>query len=73
MAGKQIKFTVSLEAVAYLRWFAKTILFEATEDDAARHLMMKQLELERRAHRKDDPELGLPSESSAPPPKQGDR
>ena len=43
-SGKQIKFTVSWEAVAYLRWFAKTILFEGTEDDAARHLMMKQLE-----------------------------
>lgn len=28
---------------------------EETEDDAARFLMMKQLEKVRRAHRKDDP------------------
>lgn len=55
-AGKQIKFTVSKEAAAYLRWYAKNILMEETEDDAARHMMMKQLEKMRRAHRKEDPQ-----------------
>jgi hypothetical protein len=51
----QLKFTVSPEAIAYLRWYAKNILLEKTADDAARHLMMKQLEETRRAYRKDDP------------------
>lgn len=55
MAGIQIKFTVTKEAATYLRWYAKSVLFEETEHDAARHLMMKQLEKMRRAHRKDDP------------------
>jgi len=54
-AGKQIKFTVSKEAAAYLRWYANNVLMEETEDDAARHLMMKQLEKIRRTYRKDDP------------------
>lgn len=54
-AGKQIKFTISKDAAAYLRWYARNILMEETEDDAARFLMMKQLEKVRRAHRKDDP------------------
>ncbi len=53
----QIKFTLSKEAAAYLRWFARTILLEDTEHDAARHLMMMQLEKMRRAHRGDDPSL----------------
>lgn len=51
----QIKFTVTDQAAAYLRWFAKNILFESTENDAARHLMMSKLEDTRRLHRKDDP------------------
>jgi hypothetical protein len=55
MAGKQIKFTVTAEAVAYLRWFARNILFEGSEHDAARHLMMRQLEETRRKHRKEEP------------------
>jgi hypothetical protein len=55
MAGIQIKFTVTAEAAAYLRWYARNILFEETEHVAARHLMMKQLEKTRRAHRKDEP------------------
>jgi len=51
----QIKFTVTGEAAAYLRWFAHNILFEKSEDLAARHLLMKQLERMRRQYRKDDP------------------
>lgn len=65
----QIKFTVSDEAVAYLRWFARNILFEKTEGDAARHLMMKQLEEIRRAHRKDEPS----PEDLAPSPTMPER
>lgn len=68
MAGTQIKFTVTKEAAAYLRWFAKNVLIEEDEHDAARHLMMKELEKTRRAHRGDDPALAdippiLPTES----------
>jgi hypothetical protein len=55
MPGKQIKFTLSQEAVTYLRWYAKNILLESTEDEAARHLVMKQIELLRREFRKEDP------------------
>jgi hypothetical protein len=51
----QIKFSVTDEAVAYLRWFARNVLFEKSENDAARYLMMKQLEKTRRMHRKDEP------------------
>jgi hypothetical protein len=51
----QIKFTVTAEAAAYLRWLARNILFEKTENDAARHLMMKQLEQARRVYRKEEP------------------
>lgn len=54
-AGVSIKFTVTKEAAAYLRWFARNIVLEETEHDAARHLMMKQLEETRRAHRKEEP------------------
>ena len=51
----QIKFTVTEEAAAYLRWLARNVLFEKTENDAARHLMMVQIEKTRREHRKDEP------------------
>lgn len=53
--GLQIKFTVTDHAAAYLRWLAKNILFEATEHDAARHLMMTKLEEQRRLYRRDEP------------------
>jgi hypothetical protein len=53
--GEQVKFTVTAEAVAFLRWYARNILFEDSAHDAARHLMMRQLERIRRAHRKEDP------------------
>ncbi len=65
----QIRFSVSNEAAAYLRWLAKNILLEDSEHQAARHLMLKQLEEMRRAHRKDDPTLAdLPV---APDAKEG--
>lgn len=51
----QIRFTVTGKAAAYLRWLAKNVLFEGSENDAARHLMMVQLEKTRREHRKDEP------------------
>jgi len=51
----QIRFTITDEAVAYLRWLARNVLFEKTEHDAARHLMMSRLEQTRRKHRKDEP------------------
>ena len=53
--GTQIKFTVTGHAAAYLRWFAKNILFEENEHLAARHLMLTRLEEVRRIHRKDEP------------------
>jgi hypothetical protein len=66
MAGKPVKFTLSKEAVAYLRWYAKTVLLEETAEDAARHLLLKQIEAIRREHRKDDPDPGtLPTEESS--------
>lgn len=55
--GVQVKFTISEQAAAYLRWFAKNILFESTEHDAARHLMMAKLEEIRRLYRKEEPSL----------------
>ena len=51
----QIRFTVTDEAVAYLKWLARNILFEKTEHDAARHLMMTRLEQSRREYRRDEP------------------
>ena len=51
----QIRFTVSDAAIAYLRWLARNILFEKSEHDAARHLMMHRLEKTRRQHRRDEP------------------
>ncbi len=51
----QIKFTVTKEAAAYLRWVAKNILFESSEHTAARHLMMTKLEETRRTNRKNEP------------------
>jgi hypothetical protein len=58
----QIRFSVSKEAAAYLRWYAKNVLLEDSEHSAARHLMQAQLEQMRRAHRKDEPAPGdLPS------------
>lgn len=53
----QIRFSVPGETVAYLRWYAKNILTEESEHQAARHLMMKQIETMRRQHRKDEPPL----------------
>ena len=53
--GTQLKFTVSNEARAYLRWYARNILFEETEDLAARHLMMRGLEIMRREYRGSEP------------------
>ncbi|MCH7794378.1 MAG: hypothetical protein IH900_04460 [Proteobacteria bacterium] len=51
----QIKFSVTNEAAAYLRWFARNILFESSENQAARHLMMTRLEETRRQYRRDEP------------------
>ncbi len=51
----QIKFSVTKEAVAYLRWLARNILFESSEHQAARHLMMHRLEQTRRKYRQDEP------------------
>jgi len=66
MAGTRISFTVTKEAAAYLRWFARTILLEEDENDGARHLMLVQLEAMRRAHRDSDPSLSdLPAVSEA--------
>ena len=51
----QIKFTVTDEAAAYLKWLARNILFEKSEDGAARHLMMHRLEETRRQYRREEP------------------
>lgn len=51
----QIRFSVTHEAAAYLRWVARNILFEKSENDAARHLMMYRLEQIRHEHRRDEP------------------
>ena len=62
----QIKFSVTKEAVAYLRWLARNILFESSEHQAARHLMMQRLEQTRREHRRDEPspeDLAIPESS----------
>jgi len=67
MPGIQIKFTVSEQSAAYLRWVAKNILFETTEHEAARHLMMTRLEELRRAYRKDEPS---PEDLAPLPPKE---
>lgn len=69
MAGIQIKFTITVESAAYLRWFAKNILLEDNEHDAARHLMLKQLEKTRRTYRKEEPD---PKDLPPPPAKRGE-
>ena len=51
----QIKFSVSDEAVAYLKWLARNIFFVKTEHEAAKQLMMHRLEESRRLHRRDEP------------------
>lgn len=65
----QIRFTVSDEAAAYLRWVARNILFEKSEHEAARAFMMHRLEEVRRQHRRDEPAaedlMPLPPEPDA--------
>ena len=61
----QICFSVSDEAEAYLRWYARNILFEKTEDLAARHMMMHRLEEIRRERRLSDP---APEDLAVPEP-----
>ncbi len=59
----QLRFSVTDEAAAYLRWLARNILFEKSEHDAARHLMMYRLEETRRQYRRDEPgpeDLAIP-------------
>lgn len=51
----QIQFAVSDEAIVYLRWLARNVLFEKSEHLAARHLMMSRLEETRRQYRRDEP------------------
>ena len=53
----QIQFTVTEEAAAYLRWYARTILFEKADNGnaAARHLMMARLEQIRRDRNPSEP------------------
>ncbi len=51
----QIQFTVTKEAAAYLRWYAREILFEKSENQVARHFMIHRLEEVRRQHRRDEP------------------
>ena len=51
----QIQFTVTDEAVAYLKWLARNVLFEKSEHMEARHLMMSRLEETRRQYRRDEP------------------
>jgi hypothetical protein len=71
VADKQIKFTLSQDAIAYLRWYAKNVLLEDTHHDAARHLLMKQLEEMRRTHRKDDPTSAELNEGVVAPKGEG--
>ena len=76
LALAQIQFTITEEAAAYLRWYARNILFEKSDNAnaAARHLMMKQLEQLRRENRRNEPnpdDLAVP-ESSDDAVKNGD-
>ena len=60
---RQLKFSVTDEAAAYLRWLARHVLLLKSEHDAAKHLMETRLEEIRRQHRHDEPmpgELALP-------------
>lgn len=50
-----IKFSISDEAAAYLRWLARNILFVKSEDAAAKHLMAVQLGKTRRKYRREEP------------------
>jgi hypothetical protein len=68
----QIKFTVTAEAEAYLRWYARTILFEKTADNAARHLMMHRLEQVRRDGRRNEPSADDLAVSESPDGADGD-
>lgn len=65
----QIQFSITEEAAAYLRWYARQILFEKTEDLAARHLMMYRLEEIRQQHRRDEPS---PDDLATPEPTKQD-
>ncbi len=65
----QIKFSVTNEAAAYLRWYARNILFESSENQAARHLMMVRLEEVRRQYRRDEPS---PNDLAATEPSKED-
>lgn len=57
MADAQIKFTLSDDARAYLRWLARDVLFLKTEHDAAKHLLTRQMELMRRENRGHEPSI----------------
>jgi hypothetical protein len=57
VAMAQIQFTITEEAAAYLRWYARTILFEKSDNAnaAARHLMLSRMEQLRRETRHNEP------------------
>ncbi|WP_375551153.1 hypothetical protein [Rhodophyticola porphyridii] len=55
MKNRQITFTVTLEAAAYLRWLADNVLFEKSESLAAKHLMMDGLTRSRRKNMAEEP------------------
>ena len=51
----QIHFTVTEKAAAYLRWYARNVLFEKSANAAARHMMLHRLEGLRHENRKSEP------------------
>ncbi len=70
----QICFSVSGEAEAYLKWYARNILFEKTEALAARHLMMHRLEEIRRERHPNDPapeDLAVPESTDEKKDQEG--
>lgn len=57
MADNQTKFTLSEDARCYLEWLAQEVLFVKTGNEAAKHLVVRQIEVMRREHRQFDPPM----------------
>ena len=53
----QVRFTVSDEAAAYLRWLGDEIVLEKTIDSVAKHILMQAISDIRRENKDREPNL----------------
>ncbi len=57
MADPQTKFTLTEDARCYLRWLAKEVLLVKSGNEAAKVLLLRQIEAMRREYKGSEPPL----------------